>query len=81
MLDSAQACCPKELPSDVLESFDEAYRANVRRLPYVLQPDSVHHGKHSFTKSLGTDVLVASTCKLCSAMDYGAHVMTTKSAA
>ena len=36
----------------ILQSFDAVYRGIIPRLPQVLQPTSVQHGKHSYTTSV-----------------------------
>ena len=38
---------------DVYNSFEPQYRDVLRKLPLVLRPGSMQHGKHSFTRTLG----------------------------
>ena len=45
--------CDTPVDAEILNSFEECYRPNINVIPNKLKPDSTHHGKRSYTKSLG----------------------------
>ena len=61
----ADSECHQTVSEDVMNSFEEGYRHSISMIPNPLKPDSTHHGKHSYTKSLGIQIFqFMSRCSL-----------------